>query len=31
MWRNAHSFALLVGKKTGVATDENSMEVPQNT
>ena len=30
MWRKGNSFALLVGIQTGVATRENSMEVPQN-
>ena len=29
MQRKRISFALLVGKQTGVATMENSMEVPQ--
>ena len=29
MWRKRISFALLVGMKTGEATLENSVEVPQ--
>lgn len=29
MWRKANSLTLLVGMQTGVATLDNSMEVPQ--
>ena len=29
MWRNGNPLALLVGMQTGVATLENSVEVPQ--
>ena len=29
MWRNGNSLALLVGMQIGVATLENSVEVPQ--
>ena len=29
MWRNGNPLALLVGMKTGAATLENSVEVPQ--
>ena len=29
MWINKNSHALLVGMQTGVATVENSMEIPQ--
>jgi len=29
MWRKGNHLALLVGMQTGVATVENSMEVPQ--
>ena len=29
MWRKRISFALLVGMQTGIATLENSIEVPQ--
>ena len=29
MWRKGNPYALLVGLQIGVATTENSMEVPQ--
>ena len=29
MWRKENSYALLLGMQTGIATLENSMEVPQ--
>ena len=29
MWRNGNPLALLVGKQTGAAALENSVEVPQ--